>query len=301
MAKPGCRSESFTNVKTRLQPPLSDPAKLDKVSHHHKLLCQSSKEPLPAEDIASAYEQKRRTGQKLRFSRVLQPTFLGPKTRQQMDTYTKTEQSESIPQGGEIENGDTGNHQEIPPTWGVGYLSRFQVCPLPHTTRTVQEISKILYPGQNVSVQSTAIRTVHSSHGIYSGGKGGKIDSHTQGFKDLPIPRRLVGERKVPPSLSPAYTRSSKNVSGARLAGEFREIRAGTQTGLRLCRLPVGPQVRSGPTNTGLVAEPSTKNTNTAIPTGLSGLAIYVLDRSINCHRETRSPRPTTHETHTSV
>ena len=40
-------------------------------------------------------------------------------------------------------------------------------------------------------------------------------------------------------SQSPAYTGSSKNVSATGLAGEFREIRAGAQTGLRLCRLPV--------------------------------------------------------------
>ena len=34
----------------------------------------------------------------------------------------------------------------------------------------------------------------------------------------------------------------------------------------------------------------SNKNTGTAIPTGLSGPAIHVLDRSVNCHRETSSP-----------
>ena len=76
-SKAGCRSESFTNVKTRLHPPLSYPAKLDKVSHHYRL------------------PQKRsRTGQKSRFSRILQPTFIGPKTKQQKETYTRPEQSE---------------------------------------------------------------------------------------------------------------------------------------------------------------------------------------------------------------
>ena len=39
-----------------------------------------------------------------------------------------------------------------------------------------------------------------------------------------------------------------------RLAGEFREIRTGTQTGRRLCRLPVRPQVRPGQTDSGPVA-----------------------------------------------
>ena len=57
----------------------------------------------------------------------------------------------------------------------------------------------------------------------------------------------------------------------------LEKIRTGAQTGIQLRRLPVGPQVRLGPNDTGLMAEPSRKHTDTAIPTGLSGPAIDVL------------------------
>ena len=67
----------------------------------------------------------------------------------------------------------------------------------------------------------------------------------------LDVPRRLVGESQIPTNLSPTRPNPGQNVPGPRLAGEFREIRAGTQTGLRLCRLPVRPQVRPGQTNSG--------------------------------------------------
>ena len=40
-------------------------------------------------------------------------------------------------------------------------------------------------------------------------------------------------------------------------------------------------------------------NTETAIPTGLSGLEAYVLDRFTNSHRKVSSPRPAAYETHT--
>ena len=40
--------------------------------------------------------------------------------------------------------------------------------------------------------------------------KRGETDGHTQGYKGPPVPRRLVGESQVPPSLSAAYTGSSK-------------------------------------------------------------------------------------------
>ena len=88
-------------------------------------------------------------------------------------------------------------------------------------------------------------------------------------------------------------------MSGTGLAGEFREIRAGPQTSLRLRRLPVRPQVRSGPTDTGLLAEPSAENTNIARLTGLSSPAVHVLNRSVNGHRKASSPQETAHKIHT--
>ena len=95
-------------------------------SPSHKLLCQSTQEQLPAGGITSAYRQKcGRTSTEPNFSGVFQPTIFSPKAQQQMETYSRSVQTESFPQGGEIQNGDTGNHQDIPPTRGVGHLNRF--------------------------------------------------------------------------------------------------------------------------------------------------------------------------------
>ena len=85
---------------------------------------------------------------------------------------------------------------------------------------------------------------------------------------------------------------------GSRLVSEFGKIRAGTQTNLQLCRLPVRPQVRPGPTDTGPVAKSPGKDTSTFVTTGLSGPTVHVPDRSANSHRKTSSLRPVTHETH---
>ena len=48
-------------------------------------------------------------------------------------------------------------------------------------------------------------------------------------YKDPPIPRRLVGESHIPPSLSPAYSGSSANLPRIGLAGEFGKVRSGTK------------------------------------------------------------------------
>ena len=210
-----------------------------------------------------------------------------------METYTGLEQFKPIPQDTKIQNGDTGNHQDLPPTRGVSD-NRFQGCLLPHTnTGTIQEISEIsFHKTYQFKPLPFGLSTASMEFTVIAR-KGGETDGHTQGYKNPPVPRRLVGESQVPPNLSPAYTGSSENVSGFGLAGEFRKIRTGAQTYLRLCRLPVRPQVWLGPIRTRPVAEPSRKITDTTIPTALSGPATHVLDRSANSHREISSPRLT--------
>ena len=47
LAGNGCRSKNSSDPQRGLHPPLSDPAKSHKISHHHKLLLQSSQEQLP--------------------------------------------------------------------------------------------------------------------------------------------------------------------------------------------------------------------------------------------------------------
>ena len=117
--------------------------------------------------------------------------------------------------------------------------------------------------GKTYHFKALPFLTVHSTYGVYCNSKKGETDGHTQGYKNSPVPRQLVGEGQIPPNLFPAYSRSSKNVPETRLAGEYREIRAGPQASLRLCRLPVQPQVWLDLTHTGVIAEPSTKNTDT--------------------------------------
>ena len=214
-----------------------------------------------------------------------------------METYSGSEQIESFPQGGEIQNGDTGNHQDLPPDGRVGHLNRLQRRLLPHTnTRTIQEIPEISCPGSDLPVQGSAFRFSYSTFGVHSSSKRGETDGLTQGYKDPPVPRRLVGEVHIPPDLSPTYQDFSPDMSGSRLAGKFREIRTGAKTSFRLRGLSVRPPVGSGPTHTRTLAKPPTKNTGTVIPSDLSGPGFHVFNRFANSHRETSPPRSSPHE-----
>ena len=297
LAGSGCGSEGGSDPKRGLHSSLSDLTKTIKVPHSHKPLCRSSQEQLPVRGIASAYRQKC-TSTKPGLPRVLQPTIFSPKTKQQVETHPGPEQTKPFPQGGEIQNGNTGDHPDLPPDRRVGHLHRFQRHLLPHSyTGTVQEVPKISCPGSDIPVQGPALWSVHSTLGVHCGGKGGETNGFMQGYKDPPVPRRLVGESHIPPGLSPAYQVISPDMSGPRLAGKFKEIRTGTQAGLQLCGLPVRPPVGSSPTHIRTLAKPSTENTGAIIPADLSGLGVHVPNRFANSHRKTSSPRTSPHET----
>ena len=83
------------------------------------------------------------------------------------------------------------------------------------------------------------MRSIHSTLGVYCNSKGGETDGYTKGYKNPPVPRRLVHESQIPPGLAPAYSRSSESMSRTRLAGESGKIKSGTKANLRFCRLPV--------------------------------------------------------------
>ena len=297
----GCRAQGTSNPKTGLHPPLPEPTQALKISHSHKPLCQSSQEQLPVRSIATAYKQKCcGTGPQPNISRGCQPTILSSQTKQQVEAHLRPKQSESLSQDREIQDGNTGNHQNIPPARGVGNLSRFQGCLLPHTyTGTVHEVSQIPCSRSDISIQGSSLWSFHSSHGVHSGSQGGEVDGRSQGYKNPPVPRRLVGKGQIPLNLLAKHTNPSQNMSETRLASELRKVGTGAKTSLQLCRLPVRPQIRPGQTDPGPVAKPAGQNKITTASTGLSGPAVHVLNRPTNGHRETSSSRPTTHETHT--
>ena len=132
------------------------------------------------------------------------------------------------------------DYKDLPPGRGVGDLHRFQRRILPYTNKQpVQEVHALSCPGQDLSIQSTALWSVHSPHGVYSGGQRGQISGNEIGYKNPPVPRRLVGQSQIPPNLSATHTNLGSSLSRIGLASERGKIRAGTQTGFQLCRLPV--------------------------------------------------------------
>ena len=203
--------------------------------------------------MASADKQKcSGVGQKSIISGFLQPASFGPKTKQLIETYTRSEQSQQIPQGRKIQIGNTRNDPDLPTDRGVDHVHRFQGRLLPHrNTKPIKKISEISCTGQNIPVHSTCttIWPVHSSQSD----QRGQTDGFAEGYKNPPVPRRLVGPAQIPPNFSLAYTDTSSTLSGPRLASKHGKVGTGPQASFLLCRLPVRPERGQGQTHPRLV------------------------------------------------
>ena len=99
-----------------------------------------------------------------------------------------------------------------------------------------------------------------TAHGVHCSGQRGQVSCTAKGYKNPPVPRRLVGHSQIPPNLSPTYKDTNIPLSGIRLASEQREIRTGTETSIRFCRLPVRPEGGQGQTHVGTLADLADKN-----------------------------------------
>ena len=83
------------------------------------------------------------------------------------------------------------------------------------------------------------------------------------------------------------------------MAGEQGQVRAGSQTGLQLRRLPVRPERGQGQTNRRTLAGLDTQDQIYIVGSALPGPTIHVPHRSTHSNRKASPLRATTHETHT--
>ena len=247
LAVSGCRTESSSNPERGLYLPLSDPAKITRsptviscyVNPHRNLYLLEALHQLIDKNALELVQNQT----------SFQPSIFSLKSPK-METYTRPEQAKSFlkMEKFKMETLEIIRTSLQQGEWvtSIDFKDAYFHIPIHEQSRKYQ----ILCPGSDIPVQSTAFRSVHSSLGVHCSCKGVETDDHTQGYKNPPVPRWLVGEGQIP-GLSPAHQRSSEYMPRTRLAGEFRKIRTGAKANLRFCRLPVRPQGRLGLTYTG--------------------------------------------------
>ena len=94
-----------------------------------------------------------------------------------------------------IQNEDLRDNKVLPTDRGMGYFHKLQGRILPHTnSQSVQEVHAFSHSGSVLPLQGPTLWSVHSTNEVHSGGQKGQTDGLTEGYKNLPVPRRLVGE-----------------------------------------------------------------------------------------------------------
>ena len=301
MGSPGRQPQSGFSPQRGLLSPLPVQTLPYKRTDNNKLLCRSSQEQLPVGGIASAVKQKCcRVGPESMISGVLQPAVPCTKAQQPVVSHFGSEQIKQLSENTHFQNGDSRNNTDLPPDRGVGDLYRLQrrVLPCPNK-QSIQEVHAFSYPRRDLSIQSTTLWPIHSSHGVHSDSQRGQVASHETGYKDPPVPRRLVGQGQVPPGLSSTDTEPSNTLQGPGMASEPRKIRTGTKTNFQFRRLPVRLERGQGQTHPRTLAESTGLNTGDINLSSVPGPELHVPDRFTDCHRKTGSYGQITHEAYT--
>ena len=230
---------------------------------------------------------------------LLQPPVPGSQTKRQIETNLRLKSFESPSQYRHIQDGNSGNNPLILEDGGVGHFAGLQrrLLPHPHSPK-IKKVSQVLPVSANFPVHSPAIRTGHSSPGVYQGGQRSETHGSSEGYQDPPVPRRLVTESPFPGNLPTTYPDPLGPMSAVRLGSKYDQIRVSSQTGLQFCRLPVRPDHRPGSTHSGPVGNPLGEIEVHERPSPVYGSTIHVLDRPPDGHRETSVCRSPSYEAH---
>ena len=233
------------------------------------------------------------------ISGLLQPVIPGSKTQQKMEAHSRSKSTEPVPCSGNVQDGNSGDHQTLLTTGGVGHFARFQRRLFSHSHKPqVAKISQVPHQRSDFSVHSSSLWPVDGSVGVHKGDQRGKTYGSISGYSNPPIPRRLVTESPMPGNLPTSYPDPFGPLPLSGLGGQHGQVRTGTPTNLRLRRLSFRPISGVSQTNSGKVEE-SMSEAQPSPGTGmLHSQAVHVFNRPSDSNRKTSSLGTATHEAH---
>ena len=148
--------------------------------------------------------------------------------------------SEQIFERKNIQNGNPRDNSEFLTTRGMGDIAGFQRRLFPHcNSHRILEVSQVPFPKPILPVPGPPLWPINSSDGVHLCGQRGQVNGSVLGYKDPPVPRRLVDSSPYQKILPPGHSIPPRPLSGVGLGGEPTKVGVGTQTDLRVCGLQV--------------------------------------------------------------
>ena len=237
-------------------------------------LCKPHQEPLPERGFAGLTAKGgSRDGEGSNISSL---TVHSSKTKSEMATNLGPQCSKQIFERKNIQNGNSGNNSVVPATRGMGDIAGFQRRLLPHSSSCkVPEISQVPFSKSVLSVQGPSLWPLHSSNGVHLCGQRGQVNGSIPGYKDPPVPRRLVDSSPYQRILPPGHSIPPRPLPGVGLDSQPPKIRTRTQTDFRVCGLQVRSLPRTGLTDSEQVGVDPPKVGIHSIQTELPSQEIY--------------------------
>ena len=153
------------------------------------------------------------------------------------------------------------------------------------------------FPKPVIPVSSPPFWLLNSSYGVHLCGQRGQVNGSVQGYKDPPVPRRLVDSSPHLRILPPGHPFPPHPLPGAGLDSEPPKIRVGTQTGVQFCGLPIRSVTRTGQTDSELLGVDSTESGIYSVQPDLPGQEVHVSDWPSHSNGETGASGQTSYET----
>ena len=236
---------------------------------------------------------------RVRTSSLLQQVIHCPQTKSKVATSLGPQCSKQIFERKNIQDGNPRNNSDFLTARGMGDFARLQRRLFPHPSPCeIPEISQVPFPKSVLSVPGPSLWPLHSSNGVHLGGQRGQVNGSIQGYKDPPVPRRLVDSSPYQRILPPGHPIPPRPLPGVGLDSEPTKVRTRTQTDFRVRGLQVRSLSRTGLTDSEPLGVTPPKVGIHPIQTKLPSQGTYVPNRPAYSNRKTGSPRETPHETH---
>ena len=191
---PGCKSESSVHLEGRLHSPIQKQTSSGKRSFDSQWVCKPPQEPLPEGGFASPTAKGgSRDGEGSNISSLLQQTFHSSQTKPEMAANLGPQCSKQIFECKNIQNVNPRDNLDFLATRGMGDIAGFQRCLFPHSSSCqVPEMSQVPLPKSVLSIPGPSLWPLNSSDGVHLCGQRGQVNGSIPGYKDPPVPRRLV-------------------------------------------------------------------------------------------------------------
>ena len=300
MAPLGRKSESNIHFKGRLCSPIQSQTPTGSRPFDSQWLCKPHQEPLPEGGFASTTQEKgSREGQGSDLSRLFQQTIHCPQTKSKMAANPRPQCAEQVSERQNFQDGNPGNNKALPSARGVGNLAGFQRRLLPHPcSQPVQEVPPVPFSKSDLSVPGTSLWPIRTSYGVHGSGQRSKADGSIPGYKNPPVPRRLVDSSPHQRILPSGHPVSSRPLSVPLLGDKLTEIGVGPNSSVRVRRLQIRPLTRTSKTNPSTLGIYPSEDSLHYVQSDMPGQDFYVPNRPSNGNRETSASRETPHEAH---